>query len=80
MPEPLGPTTQTTWRSATPRPIIDRIAEATAKAQEAPEVKIAFAAQGFNPLSGTPDEFNAFYRSEIEKWRKVIEAANLTAE
>ncbi|MEI8154916.1 MAG: tripartite tricarboxylate transporter substrate-binding protein [Hyphomicrobiales bacterium] len=63
--------------SGTPRPIIDQLAAATAKAQEAPEVKAALAAQGFNALSGTPDEFNAFYRSEVEKWRKVVEAAGL---
>ena len=66
--------------AGTPRPIIDKLAAATQKAQEAPEVKTAFAAQGFNPLSSTPDEFNAFYRSETEKWRKVIEAAGLTNE
>jgi tripartite-type tricarboxylate transporter receptor subunit TctC len=64
----------------TPRPVIDRLAAATAKALEAPDVKTAFAAQGFDPLIGTPDEFAAFYRGEVEKWRKVIETAGLTNE
>ena len=40
-------------------------------------MKTAFAAQGFTPLTSSPDEFNKFYRDEIEKWRKVIEAAGL---
>ncbi len=43
-------------------------------------MKTAFAAQGFDPLTGAPDEFAAFYRSEVEKWRKVVEAAGLTNE
>jgi tripartite-type tricarboxylate transporter receptor subunit TctC len=66
--------------AGTPRPVIDRLAAATAKALETPDVRIAFAALGFDPLSGTPDEFAAFYRSEVEKWRKVVEAAGLTNE
>ena len=66
--------------SGTPRPIIDQLAAATANAQEAPEVKAALAAQGFYALSSTPDEFNTFYRSEVEKWRKVVEAAGLANE
>jgi tripartite-type tricarboxylate transporter receptor subunit TctC len=64
--------------AGTPRPTVDRLAAATTKALEAPDVKAAFAAQGLNPLIGTPDEFTAFYRSEVDKWRKVAEMAGLT--
>jgi tripartite-type tricarboxylate transporter receptor subunit TctC len=64
--------------AATPRPIIDRVAAATAKAIESPDVKAAFAAQGFDPLAGTPQEFAAFYRSEVEKWRKVIDKVGIS--
>ncbi len=66
--------------AGTPRSVIDRLAAAAATALEAPDVKTAFAAQGFDPLIGTPDEFAAFYRGEVEKWRKVIETAGLTNE
>jgi tripartite-type tricarboxylate transporter receptor subunit TctC len=66
--------------AGTPRPVVDRLAAATSKALEAPDVKAAFAAQGFNPLTGTPAEFTVFYRSEVDKWRKVIEMAGLTNE
>ena len=66
--------------AGTPRPVVDRIAALTANALKLPEVKTALAAAGFNPLTGTPDEFTAFYRSEVEKWRKVVEAAGLTNE
>jgi tripartite-type tricarboxylate transporter receptor subunit TctC len=58
--------------AGTPRPIIDRLASATAQALQAPDVKSALAAQDFTPLSGTPQQFAAFYQSEVTKWRKVI--------
>lgn len=64
----------------TPRPVVDRINAVTANALKLPEVKTALAAAGFEPLTGTPDEFTAFYLREVEKWRKVVEAAGLTNE
>ena len=52
---------------ATPRPVIERLAAATSSALSTPDVKSAFAAQGFDALSGTPDDFAAFYRSEVDE-------------
>jgi tripartite-type tricarboxylate transporter receptor subunit TctC len=66
--------------AGTPRPVVDRLNAVTANALKLPEVKTALAATGFEPLAGTPDEFTTFYRSEVEKWRKVVEAAGLTNE
>jgi len=65
---------------ATPRPMVDRIAGATAQALAMPDLKAAYAAQGLNPLPGGPDEFAAFYRGEVEKWRKVIAATGMSLE
>jgi tripartite-type tricarboxylate transporter receptor subunit TctC len=66
--------------AGTPQPVIDRLAAATAAALATPDVKVAFAAQGFDPLAGTPDQFAVFYRSEVEKWRKVIVATGMSLE
>jgi tripartite-type tricarboxylate transporter receptor subunit TctC len=63
---------------ATPRPVIERLAAATSYALSTPDVKSAFAAQGFDALVGTPDDFAAFYRSEVDKWRKVIVATGMS--
>jgi tripartite-type tricarboxylate transporter receptor subunit TctC len=63
---------------ATPRPVVDRLAAATEKALVTAEVKSAFAAQGFDAVLGTPDDFAKFYRSEVEKWRKVIVATGMS--
>jgi tripartite-type tricarboxylate transporter receptor subunit TctC len=58
---------------ATPRPIIERLSAATKQALDSDEVKKAFAAQGYETLPGTPEEFAAFYRREAAKWAKVVE-------
>jgi tripartite-type tricarboxylate transporter receptor subunit TctC len=63
---------------ATPRPVIERLAAAMSYALSTPDVKGAFAAQGFDALVGTPDDFAAFYRSEVDKWRKVIVATGMS--
>jgi len=38
------------------------------------------AVEGADPTSGTPEQFAAFLRAEIEKWGKVVKAANVRAE
>ena len=43
-----------------------------------PDVKSALAAQGFDALAGTPEDFAAFYRSEVDKWRNVIVATGMS--
>jgi tripartite-type tricarboxylate transporter receptor subunit TctC len=37
-----------------------------------PDVKERLAAQGAETLTGTPQEFGAFIRSETDKWAKVV--------
>ena len=37
------------------------------------DVHSAFAKQGYEPLHGTPEEFGAFYGSEADKWKKIID-------
>ena len=63
---------------ATPRPVIARLSVATAQALATDEVKTAFAKQGVEAFIGTPEDFAAFYRAEVEKWRKVIVATGMS--
>jgi tripartite-type tricarboxylate transporter receptor subunit TctC len=58
--------------AATPKDIIHKLADANRKALETPEIQKALAAQGFAPMSGSAEDFDAFYRAEREKWRKLI--------
>jgi tripartite-type tricarboxylate transporter receptor subunit TctC len=65
--------------AGTPRDAVNRLASATAAALESNEVKTVLAAQGFDPLAGTPDSFDAFMRAEIVKWTKVIKLSGTGA-
>jgi tripartite-type tricarboxylate transporter receptor subunit TctC len=58
----------------TPREVVDRLSQATNQALSSAELKATLAAQGYDPLLGTPEEFGAYYRSEVDKWAKVIAA------
>jgi len=42
-----------------------------------PQIKEKFANLGGTALGGTPEEYGKFVASEIEKWGKVIKAANM---
>lgn len=59
--------------AGTPHEVVSRIASASAKALAAADVKSTLAAQGFAPLAGTSESFDALMRSEIVKWGKVIQ-------
>jgi tripartite-type tricarboxylate transporter receptor subunit TctC len=58
--------------AGTPRDAVDRLSAATRQALSTPELKATLAAQGYDPLFGTPEEFGAYYRGEVEKWGKVV--------
>ena len=49
-----------------------RLLEQEVRAMQDPGVKSKFADLGVEAVSGTPEEFGAFIRSEIVKWAKVI--------
>ena len=66
--------------AGTPKSVIDKLAAANEKALQSPEIQKALAAQGFRPMLGSAAEFDAFYRSEREKWGKVIRETGLDKE
>jgi tripartite-type tricarboxylate transporter receptor subunit TctC len=42
-----------------------------------PAVRAKLTALATTPMFFTPDEFGAYIGAEIEKWRKVVRAANI---
>lgn len=56
----------------TPRPIIERIAQATIAAVGKPEVQAKLREVGNEPRALGPAEFERFIAAENEKWREVV--------
>ncbi|WP_424133857.1 Bug family tripartite tricarboxylate transporter substrate binding protein [Roseomonas chloroacetimidivorans] len=57
---------------ATPPAILARLHEEVAKAMQAPEIKDAFAQQGFRVEATNPADFAAFVKAEVAKWGDVV--------
>lgn len=62
---------------ATPRAIIERLNQVVVQQLKTPETRERFAAIGAEVLTSTPQEFDAFIRSEMTKWEKVIKASGM---
>ena len=64
---------------ATPRAIINRLNQVVVQQLKLPEVRERYTAIGAEVLTSTPQEFDAFIRSEMVKWEKVIQASGMRA-
>ncbi|MDH3287514.1 MAG: tripartite tricarboxylate transporter substrate binding protein [Betaproteobacteria bacterium] len=60
-----------------PQPILDKVYQAAVEALKNPEIVKWLNAQGARPVGNPPPEFNAFVRSEIAAWRKLIREMGL---
>jgi tripartite-type tricarboxylate transporter receptor subunit TctC len=61
----------------TPAAIVDKISADIAAAIKDPGVRQRFADLSAEPVGNTPAEAAAFMRAEVERWNKVIKAANV---
>jgi tripartite-type tricarboxylate transporter receptor subunit TctC len=64
----------------TPREIIDRLHREIVRVIAMPIVRARLTALGFEPIGSTPEEFAARIKWEIEKWAKIIRAADIKAQ
>jgi tripartite-type tricarboxylate transporter receptor subunit TctC len=62
----------------TPRPIIDKLAAATARAVGERELAARLARDGVEPGRGTPSAFAALIANEIVQWRNLARSAKIT--
>ncbi len=63
--------------AGTPRPIVERLYAATAKAAQASDLREKLAAQGDEVVVEGPDKFLAYQKSELGKWKNVTAGAGL---
>lgn len=66
--------------AATPKDVLAKLHGAAVKALRSPDVVQRLSSQGAEPVASSPEEFSAFIRGEIEKWAKVVKAANMRAD
>ena len=63
-----------------PRAIIDRLNKEIVSILGTPDVQRMVLAEGGEIVSGTPEDFAAFLRSELPKWTYIIKKAGITAD
>ena len=61
----------------TPRDVVQRINRDIIAACNDAQLLTRFEGLGGRPVTSTPEEFAAFTRSEMERWGKIIRAANI---
>jgi tripartite-type tricarboxylate transporter receptor subunit TctC len=64
----------------TPRDIIDRVRSASVTVLNNPAISKRLNDLGFVLIGNTPEEFGAYFRSEIDAWGKIVRDLNLRAE
>jgi tripartite-type tricarboxylate transporter receptor subunit TctC len=63
-----------------PRAIVDRVNGEAAKALKSRDVQDQLQRDGLSPAGGTPEQFLARIKNEIEVWRKVVSVAGVRVE
>ncbi len=64
-------------RAGTPADIVQKLNAAALKASESPEFVERFRSLGWTTVKRTPEQFDAYFRAEITKWKDVAVKANI---
>lgn len=65
--------------TGTPRNVVARLNKELGRIIFLDDVSGRLSALGAEPVSTTPEEFAAFYRDEVRRWKDVVQRANLQA-
>lgn len=63
--------------AGTPPAVVARLGQAAREAVQTPEVSARLVSLGGEAVGSTPAEFDAFFKSEINKWAQVVKRANV---
>jgi tripartite-type tricarboxylate transporter receptor subunit TctC len=64
----------------TPKEIVAALHAAALAALKKPDIAKRLFELGLAPVGDTPEEFAAFIRADIEKWRRIVQQKGLTAD
>jgi tripartite-type tricarboxylate transporter receptor subunit TctC len=60
-----------------PRDVQSKLAADIVAVTQLPDVRARFIAMGVDPIGTTPEQLTAIMQSDLEKWTKVVRAANI---
>ena len=66
--------------NGTPRDVVQRLNIEMVKILTSGEVKERFGKMGVEVVAGTPEHFSKFLNSEVARWAKVVQDANIRAD
>lgn len=66
--------------AGTPREIVQRLNTEMVKIMRSPEITSRFNNAGVDVVASSPDEFSVFLKSEVARWAKVVQDANIKAD
>ncbi len=66
--------------AATPKPVLDKLTDAVAKARAMPEAIDIFTKSAGTLKNMTPEQERSFTRNETERWTKLLREAKITAQ
>jgi tripartite-type tricarboxylate transporter receptor subunit TctC len=64
----------------TPASVAEKLSDAMNEALRLPDISRKLADLNFDPIGGSPTQTAAFLKDEVERWDKVIRAANIKAD
>jgi len=63
-----------------PSEIVSRLHTEVVKLGGSQDYRVQLQKLGFEPLTSSPEEFSAFLKTELERWRTVIKTAGVKAD
>jgi tripartite-type tricarboxylate transporter receptor subunit TctC len=66
--------------AGTPRPIIDRLNSSVVQALKAPEVRDRLESQGMEVVGSTAEVYGEWLKTEVAKWRPIIQSLKIQIE
>jgi tripartite-type tricarboxylate transporter receptor subunit TctC len=75
----------TSWQAMvvpakTPREVVAKLNDAAVRTLRSPDIRERMTVLGFDVVAGTPDEFGAFMKAEIDRWTQVVKRGNIQPE
>jgi tripartite-type tricarboxylate transporter receptor subunit TctC len=67
-------------RAATPRGVLEKLSAGIQAVVRTPEFAAQVRPIDLEPIASTPEEFNAYARREMARWKEVIERADIAPE